>query len=146
MSSIDLPPWIRTQLSMVADASALRQQVVVEAPSFQEEVATRANGLSSQDRHKRQKAQHETSFPRKQTKVHIQFISMIRQQIAILASYRYPWTVIRVEARTEYLNALDRASVDLDVRPFADFIAERVRWSLKKTKRPRKHRRIRMDV
>jgi hypothetical protein len=71
---------------------------------------------------------------------------MIRQQIAILASYRYPWTVIRVEARTEYLNALDRASVDLDVRPFADFIAERVRWSLKKTKRPRKHRRIRMDV
>jgi hypothetical protein len=51
-------------------------------------VATRANGLSSQDRHKRQKAQHETSFPRKQTKVHIQFISMIRQQIAILASYR----------------------------------------------------------
>ena len=35
-----------------------------------------------------QKRWDETSFPRKQTKVHIQLISMIRQQIAILASYR----------------------------------------------------------
>jgi hypothetical protein len=33
------------------------------------------------------------------------------------------------------LKALDRASIEVDARPFASFIAERVRWSLKKTKR-----------
>jgi hypothetical protein len=43
--------------------------------------------------------------------------------------------VVRVEDRAEYLKALDRASLDIDARPFASFIAERVRWSLKKTKR-----------
>jgi len=43
--------------------------------------------------------------------------------------------VVRVEDRTEYLKALDRASTDVDARHFASFIAERVRWSLKKTKR-----------
>ena len=48
---------------------------------------------------------------------------------AMLASGGYPWTVIRVEDRTPYLAALDRASVDLDIGPFADFIAERVRRS-----------------
>jgi hypothetical protein len=44
----------------------------------------------------------------------------------LLASGGYPWTVVRVEDRTEYLNALDRASIDVDARPFASFIAERV--------------------
>jgi len=53
----------------------------------------------------------------------------------LLASGGYPWTVIRVEARTEYLNALDRASIDLDADPFASFIAERVRRSVRKAKR-----------
>jgi Fic family protein len=48
---------------------------------------------------------------------------------AMLASGGYPWTVIRVEDRTAYLTALDRASIDLDIRPFAEFIAARVRWS-----------------
>jgi hypothetical protein len=47
----------------------------------------------------------------------------------------YPWSVVRVEDRADYLKALDRASIDLDARPFASFIAERVRWSLKKMKR-----------
>jgi hypothetical protein len=42
--------------------------------------------------------------------------------------------VVRVEDRAEYLKALDRASIEVDARPFANFIAERVRWSLKKTK------------
>ena len=42
---------------------------------------------------------------------------------------RYPCTVIRVEDRNLYLSALDRASIDLDIGPFATFIAERVRWS-----------------
>ena len=49
---------------------------------------------------------------------------------AMLASGGYPWTVIRVEDRNAYLNAMDRASIDRDIGPFADFIAQRVRWSL----------------
>ncbi|MGA2204561.1 MAG: Fic family protein [Terriglobales bacterium] len=53
----------------------------------------------------------------------------------LLASGGYPWTVVRVEDRAEYLQALDRASIDVDAKPFASFSAERVRWSLKKTKR-----------
>jgi Fic family protein len=53
----------------------------------------------------------------------------------LLASGGYPWTVVRVEDRAEYLKALDRASIDGDAKPFASFIAERVRWSLRKTRR-----------
>jgi fido (protein-threonine AMPylation protein) len=49
---------------------------------------------------------------------------------AMLASGGYPWTVIRVEDRNAYLAALDRASIDADIAPFATFIAERVRWSM----------------
>jgi len=49
---------------------------------------------------------------------------------AMLASGGYPWTVVRVEDRTAYLAALDRASIDMDIGPFAAFLAERVRWSL----------------
>lgn len=52
---------------------------------------------------------------------------------AMLASGGYPWTVIRVEDRSPYLNALDRASIDMDIAPFATFIAARVRWSLDQT-------------
>ncbi|MGD0697052.1 MAG: Fic family protein [Terriglobia bacterium] len=48
----------------------------------------------------------------------------------MLASGGYPWTVIRVEDRNAYLAALDRASIDMDIRPFSTFIAQRVRWSL----------------
>lgn len=50
---------------------------------------------------------------------------------AMLASGGYPWTVIRVEDRHAYLAALDRASIDMKIEPFAEFIAERVRWSMK---------------
>jgi fido (protein-threonine AMPylation protein) len=53
---------------------------------------------------------------------------------AMLASGGYPWTVIRVEDRASYLAALEMASVQLDVRPFATFIAERVAWSTKEEK------------
>jgi len=49
---------------------------------------------------------------------------------ALLASGGYPWTVIRVEDRTAYLTALDRASIDMDIGPFAGFLAERVQWSM----------------
>jgi Fic family protein len=52
----------------------------------------------------------------------------------LLASGGYPWTVVRVEDRAAYLNALDRASIDVDASSFAMFIAERVRWSLKMAK------------
>jgi len=48
----------------------------------------------------------------------------------MLASGGYPWTVIRVEDRNAYLGALDRASIDMDIRLFSTFVAQRVRWSL----------------
>jgi Fic family protein len=54
---------------------------------------------------------------------------------AILASGGYPWTVVRLEDRNAYLKALDSASIDMDIRPFAKFIAERVQWSME-NKRP----------
>ena len=48
----------------------------------------------------------------------------------MLASGGYPWTVIRVEDRDTYLSALEAASVESDIQPFARFLAARVRWSL----------------
>jgi fido (protein-threonine AMPylation protein) len=48
----------------------------------------------------------------------------------MLSSGGYPWTVIRTEDRDAYLSALEAASVDSDMQPFARFLAERVRWSL----------------
>jgi len=44
----------------------------------------------------------------------------------MLASGGYPWTVIRVEDRNAYLDALDRASIDTDIEPFTVFVAQRV--------------------
>lgn len=43
---------------------------------------------------------------------------------AMLGSGGYPWTVIRVARRTEYLAALESASVAGDIRPFAAFVLE----------------------
>ena len=54
---------------------------------------------------------------------------------AMLASGGYPWTVIRVEDRNAYLSALDRASIDMDIGPFANIIAERLPWSLEQAQR-----------
>jgi fido (protein-threonine AMPylation protein) len=51
---------------------------------------------------------------------------------AMLASGGYPWTVIRVEDRDGYLAALDRASIDMQIEPFAKFIATRVRRAMKR--------------
>lgn len=48
----------------------------------------------------------------------------------MLASGGYPWTVIRVDDRDAYMSALEAASVDEDIRPFAEFIAGRVQWSM----------------
>ena len=49
----------------------------------------------------------------------------------MLASGGYPWTIIRVEDRNAYLAALDRASIDMNIVPFAAFIAEAVQASMK---------------
>jgi hypothetical protein len=49
---------------------------------------------------------------------------------AMLASGGYPWTVIRVEDRDAYMKALESASVQMNIEPFATFIAERVKWSM----------------
>jgi Fic family protein len=47
----------------------------------------------------------------------------------MLASGGYPWTVVRVDDRKTYLAGLEYASVNMDVRPFAAFLAQRVKWS-----------------
>lgn len=44
----------------------------------------------------------------------------------MLASGGYPWTVIRVDDRARYMAALESASVQDDIRPFAEFLAEQV--------------------
>lgn len=49
---------------------------------------------------------------------------------AMLASGGYPWTIIAVEYRDAYRHALDRTSIDLDIGPFAAFLAEHVQWSM----------------
>ena len=54
----------------------------------------------------------------------------------MLASGGYPWTVIRVEDRKNYLSALDSASIGMDIRPFSAFVAQRVRWSLEQRTGP----------
>jgi Fic family protein len=52
---------------------------------------------------------------------------------AMLASGGYPWTVIRVEDRAAYMEALESASVDGDIRPLARFIASRIQGSMELT-------------
>ena len=54
----------------------------------------------------------------------------------MLASGGYAWTVIRVEDRDAYLDALDRASIDVNIKPFSEFVAERTRWSPGARERP----------
>jgi len=53
----------------------------------------------------------------------------------MLASGGYPWTIIRVDDRNAYMAALEEASIDSEIRPFAEFIAERVRWSMEAQRR-----------
>jgi Fic family protein len=54
-----------------------------------------------------------------------------------LAVAGYPWTIVRMERRTEYMAALEKASTGGDIEPFARFIrdemqAERRRRTLSK--------------
>ena len=48
----------------------------------------------------------------------------------MLVSGGYPWTVIPIQKRETYMNALEKASVYQDIRPFADLIATLVSASL----------------
>ena len=50
----------------------------------------------------------------------------------MLASGGYPWTIIRVRDRNAYLAALDRANIDMDIKPFTTLIGQRVRWALER--------------
>ena len=51
----------------------------------------------------------------------------------MLASGGYPWTVIPVEKRNEYMSSLEKASVNGDIGPLSKFISELVNHSLKGT-------------
>ncbi|MGP8215253.1 MAG: Fic family protein [Bacteroidia bacterium] len=51
----------------------------------------------------------------------------------MLASGGYPWTVIPVKERNTYMNALEKASVEQNIKPFAEFITYLVRNGLKGT-------------
>lgn len=46
---------------------------------------------------------------------------------AMLASAGYPWTVIRTEERGRYMAALESASVEQEIEPFATFLGDAVR-------------------
>lgn len=52
---------------------------------------------------------------------------------AMLASGGYPWTVIPVEERDRYMNALEKASIEKNIEPFAEFLAYLVKEGLKGT-------------
>ena len=43
---------------------------------------------------------------------------------AMLAGGGYPWTILHLENRTRYMEALEEASVNRDVRPFATYVRE----------------------
>jgi Fic/DOC family len=49
----------------------------------------------------------------------------------MLASGGYPWTVIPVERRNEYLSALEHASINQDIVPFADLLSMLVEATMK---------------
>ena len=47
----------------------------------------------------------------------------------MMAASGYPWTIIPVEKRDEYMAALESASVNQDIRPFAGYLAKLTRDS-----------------
>ena len=48
----------------------------------------------------------------------------------MLAAGGYPWTVIPLQRRDAYMAALEQASVEQDIVPFTDFLAQLVRQEL----------------
>jgi Fic family protein len=55
----------------------------------------------------------------------------------MLASGSYPWTVIPVERRNEYMQSLEVASIEQKIKPFAEFLAGLVRDNLEGKPGPR---------
>ena len=53
----------------------------------------------------------------------------------MLASGGYPWTVVRLVQRNNYLNALEQASAKQEIGPFAEFIAQEMQVSWTKTRK-----------
>jgi hypothetical protein len=49
---------------------------------------------------------------------------------AMLASGGYPWTVVPVQRRNEYMDALEAASVNGNIEPFTAFLGGLVKDSL----------------
>jgi Fic family protein len=49
----------------------------------------------------------------------------------MLASGGYPWTVLPVGQRAEYMAALEDASVRQNIKPFAEFLSRLVKDSMK---------------
>jgi len=49
---------------------------------------------------------------------------------ALFASGGYPWTIVRKDDRTEYLAALNAASISANIAPFADLMARRMAAAL----------------
>jgi hypothetical protein len=49
----------------------------------------------------------------------------------MLASGGYPWTVIPVQQRNEYMKSLEEASVDLNILPFVEFVSHLVNEGMK---------------
>jgi len=43
-----------------------------------------------------------------------------------MAAGAYPWTIIPVERRTEYMASLEAASVGQNITPFTEFLASLV--------------------
>ena len=46
---------------------------------------------------------------------------------AMLVTGGYPWTIIHIENRDEYLKVLEPAGVERDIKPFARFIASKIK-------------------
>ncbi|WP_234645851.1 hypothetical protein [Dyadobacter sp. CY356] len=55
----------------------------------------------------------------------------------MLASGGNPWTVIPLEERNEYMQALEKASVDQDITDFARFIGKQVEKRLHGSELPK---------
>lgn len=53
----------------------------------------------------------------------------------MLASGGYPWTIIRTEDRKLYLDVMQTACVDQDFDPYARFLGDRVRQTMKHSKK-----------
>jgi len=50
---------------------------------------------------------------------------------AMLASGGYPWTVVPLAKRTEYMEALEQASVEQNIEPFTRLLGELVEAGLR---------------